>query len=143
MRFIAPSTDRQATYPVTIIVRDSGSPSLSASRTFNIRVTAQRTAPVIDALPNVTIPEMVERSITVTARDLDLPDDTLQYALVSGPTGSSLNSTTGVFLWTPTEAQGPGSFPVTVRAIDRDGRSDYEILHHHGHEVNRPPVLEP
>ena len=143
MRFTAPSTDRQAAYPVTVIVRDNGSPSLSDSRSFNIRVTAQRTAPVLDALPNITIPEMVERTIAITAQDLDLPDDALNYALVSGPVGATSDQATGLFRWTPTEAQGPGTFPVTVRVTDRDGRSDSKSFTITVTEVNRPPVLEP
>ena len=143
MRFTAPSTDRQATYPVTVIVRDNGSPSLSDSRSFNIRVTAQRTAPVLDALSNITIPEMVERTIAITAQDLDLPDDALNYALESGPVGATLDQATGLLRWTPTEAQGPGAFPVTVRVTDRDGRSDSKSFTITVTEVNRPPVLEP
>ncbi|MCC6509488.1 MAG: putative Ig domain-containing protein, partial [Pirellulaceae bacterium] len=87
LRFTAPLTDRNATYPITVTVRDNGQPNLSASRSFTIRVIAQRTAPVIDAIPNQTIPEMIEKVISVTARDLDLPDDSLLYVLVSGPNG--------------------------------------------------------
>lgn len=143
MRFTAPSTDRQSVYPVTVTVRDNGSPALSASRSFTIRVTAQRTAPVIEPILDQSTPEMTEKVIRITARDLDLPDDILQYSLISGPVGATLNSSSGTLRWTPTEAQGPGVFPVTVRAIDRDGRSDTKSFTITVTEVNRPPVLEP
>ncbi|MCC6508858.1 MAG: putative Ig domain-containing protein, partial [Pirellulaceae bacterium] len=103
---------------------------------------AQRTAPVIDAILNQTIPEMTEKVFSVTAHDLDLPDDSLLDVLVSGPNGLTLDEVTGQVRWTPTEAQGPGVFPVTVRAIDRDGRSDVESFTITVTEVNRPPVLE-
>jgi len=47
------------------------------------------------------------------------PPKTLTYTLDAGfPSGASINATNGVFTWTPTEAQGPGSYPVTVRVSD-------------------------
>ncbi len=143
MRFTAPATDRQAIYPVTVFVRDNGSPVMTANRSFTIRVTAQRTAPVIDPIPNQSTPEMTEKVVSIVARDLDLPDDSLRYTLMAGPTGATLDTIAGTFRWTPTEAQGPGVFPVTVRAVDRDGRSDTKSFTITVTEVNRQPVLEP
>ena len=40
------------------------------------------------------------------------------------PPGSSINENTGFFTWTPTETQGPGVYPVTVRVTDPGGLGD-------------------
>ena len=37
------------------------------------------------------------------------------------PEGATLDPATGVFRWTPTEAQGPGKYPITVRITDSGG----------------------
>ncbi len=44
---------------------------------------------------------------------------TLTYSLDPGaPSGASVHPVTGIFIWTPTEAQGPGSYPITIRVSD-------------------------
>src|SRR5206468_230586 len=56
--------------------------------------------------------------VTNTATDTDLPANTLTFALVSGPSGVAVDSATGVLTWTPTEAQGPSTNPITVKVTD-------------------------
>jgi len=56
--------------------------------------------------------------VTNRATDPDLPPNTLAFSLVSAPTGVTLDSHTGVLSWTPTEAQGPGAFMITVKVTD-------------------------
>lgn len=52
------------------------------------------------------------------ARDSDVPS-VLTFSLDAGaPDGASIDPVTGVFTWTPTEVQGPGSYPITVRVTD-------------------------
>jgi hypothetical protein len=46
---------------------------------------------------------------------------------VSAPTGASIDGSTGAFTWTPTEAQGPGSYPFTVRVSDGVANTDAAI----------------
>ena len=48
-------------------------------------------------------------TFTATATDNDLPANTLTFTLVGEPTGAVDRPVSGVFTWTPTEAQGPGS----------------------------------
>src|SRR5439155_9886737 len=58
--------------------------------------------------------------ITFTASATD-PNSgqTLAYSLDPGaPAGATINSSSGVFTWTPSEAQGPGVYSVTVRVTD-------------------------
>ncbi len=75
--------------------------------------------PVLVEIVDTTIPEMALYSFTATATDPDLPAQTLLYlSLVSAPDGASIDAATGVFTWTPTEAQGPGVYEFTVKVYD-------------------------
>jgi hypothetical protein len=55
---------------------------------------------------------------TASATDADVPKQTLTYSLIGAPDGATINYNTGVFTWTPTEAQGPGTYPIIVRVTD-------------------------
>ncbi|HKO21029.1 MAG TPA: putative Ig domain-containing protein, partial [Candidatus Eisenbacteria bacterium] len=69
----------------------------------------------------------------------------LTFTLDPGaPSGASITST-GQFSWCPTEAQGPGVYPVTVR-VTEDGApvvTDAEAIGVTVNEVNQAPVLTP
>lgn len=105
-------------YALTVVVTDNGSPALSASRTFNVTVNEVNSAPALDAIPDQTVNEGATLNFTAHATDSDLPAQTLTYSLSSAPTGAAIDPNTGVFSWIPTEAQGPGTYPVTVVATD-------------------------
>src|SRR5206468_3349459 len=68
---------------------------------------------------------------------------TLMFSLdTGGPSGAAM-TVGGVCSWTPTEAQGPGSYPVTIRVTD-DGSpamDDFEAVTIDVNEVNVAPVL--
>ena len=85
----------------------------SAFDNFSIEV---NNPPVLDPIGDKVIPEQRQFSFTVTASDMD-SSDSLTFSLV-GPTGTSINPITGQFTWTPTEAQGPGIYPVTIYVKD-------------------------
>ena len=57
-------------------------------------------------------------SFTANAYDNDQPANTLTYSLVGAPTGASINPSTGVFTWTPTDAQGPTVYIIDVVVSD-------------------------
>ena len=68
----------------------------------------------------------------------------LTYSLDTGaPTGATINATTGVFTWTPTESQGGSSYNVTVRVTDNGSPAlnDFETISITVNEVNVAPVL--
>ena len=133
-----------ATYPVTIRVTDNGIPSLSATQTISIVVTTVNTAPVLSPVGNKTIDEGTLLSFTVSGADADVPVQTLTYSLDAGaPAGVSINPVTGLFTWTPTEAQGPGTYPVTIRVTDNGSpsASAAETISITVNEVNSAPVL--
>ena len=106
-------------FPITVRVTDNGTPSLSATRSFTVTVNEVNSVPVLSAIGDQSINESNALTLTATASDSDLPANTLAFSLDAGaPSGAAINSTTGQFSWTPTEAQGPGVFPITVRVTD-------------------------
>ena len=132
------------TYNVTVRVTDNGSPALSDFETISITVNEVNVAPVLAAIGNRTVNEGSLLTFTATASDADLPDNTRTFSLDAGaPTGATINATTGVFSWTPTESQGVGTYNVTVRVTDNGSPalSDFETISITVNEVNVAPVL--
>lgn len=79
--------------------------------------TTTPTAPVLTEVPvEVTIPELSLYTFDANASDIN--GGTLIFSLSGAPTGSSINATTGVFAWTPGEAQGPGNYTFNVIVSD-------------------------
>lgn len=103
-------------FNVTVQVQDSG--GLTDTVTFAVTVnsggTGGNSAPVIATIPNQTAEAGNQLTFTVTATDAD--KDTLEFFLdPTAPNGASINSSTGVFTWTPLPADaGPVSFPIFV-----------------------------
>ena len=133
------------TYFVTVIVKDNGSPLLSASNTFIIDVKEVNLAPVLAPIGNKTNSEGSLLTFTATATDPDLPAQDLTFSLSNAPAGASINATSGVFTWTPTEAQGPSNYVVTVRVTDSGSPSNSasETITITVNEVTTAPVLAP
>lgn len=95
--------------------------------------------PSLAAVPNRTIDELSSWSYTLSGSDPDLPAQSLSYHLVSGPAGMTLDNQT--LAWTPTEAQGPGTFTVEVEVRDSDGAAAPRSFTLTVDEVNDPPVF--
>jgi hypothetical protein len=89
---------------------------------------------------SATIPELSPYTFTATATDSDVPAQTLTFSLVGAPTGAAIDGSTGAFSWTPTEAQGPGSYPFTVRVSDGVANTDAAITLSVT-EVNAAPAI--
>jgi len=103
-------------------------------------------APVLGAIGNKTVDELT--LLTFTADADDDAAQMLTFSLQPGtagavPAGASINSSTGVFSWIPTEAQGPGnySFDVCVADNGSPSLSDCETIAVTVNEVNLPPEL--
>jgi hypothetical protein len=109
-------------YTFTTIVTDTNPPavntkSLTATNSFNVTVNEINVAPVLNVPASAAINELALYTNVATATDADLPANPLTFALVSGPPGLTV-STTGAIAWTPTEAQGPGVYTVSVSVTD-------------------------
>jgi len=130
-------------YTLTVRVTDDGAPPLSDEKTFRVTVNEINVAPLLAFIPGQTTDEMTLLTFTASATDPDLPANTLTFSLVNAAEGMSIDPGSGVFSWTPTEAQGPMDAEVTVKVTD-DGlppRWDEQVVRIHVNEVNRPPVL--
>ncbi|MEN9678543.1 MAG: hypothetical protein RIS76_4439, partial [Verrucomicrobiota bacterium] len=102
---------------VVVRVSDNGTPQWSGDLVFSIAVRDFNTSPELSPIADRTVDELTPLSIVLNATDANVPPQTLTYSLTSGPDGLSV-SAAGNLVWTPTEAQGPGSYPVVVRVTD-------------------------
>ena len=103
-------------------------------------IAIQNTPPVLTYIGSKSVNELDTLSFTATATDPDVPPQTLTFSLGSGaPSGASITSG-GYFTWTPTEAQGPGSYNINITVSDGID-IDYEVITITVNEVNLPPIL--
>jgi hypothetical protein len=142
-----PSEDQgPGVYPITIRVTDSGAPPLSDAVTFTVTVREVNSPPALDSLDDQAVDETTLITLSVSASDLDWPPQSLTFTLGAGaPAGASVDPATGVFRWTPTEAQGPGAYPITFRVADNGLPSlgDQRTITVNVAEVNAAPLLAP
>ncbi len=125
-------------YAFDVVVSDG---SLTDSETITVRVNELNVAPVLDPIGDKTVDEMTLLAFTATATDANIPAQTLTFSLSGAPAGASMTSS-GVFTWTPSEAQGPGDY--TFDVVVSDGSlTDSETITVHVNEVNVAPVLDP
>jgi VCBS repeat-containing protein len=110
--------------------------------TVAITVNPVNDAPVLAKIEDRIVNEGTIVSFTASATDGDLPEDTLTYSLEAGaPAGAVIDPVSGVFTWTITEAQGPGSYGITVRVTDSTGLLSTAPFGVGVLEVNEAPVL--
>ena len=103
------------------------------------------TAPVIASIANRVAVVGQPLAFSVAATDSDVPANTLTFTLDTGaPAGAGIDAATGLFTWTPTAAQAPGTYPVTVRVTD-NGTPPLSATRSFSVTVrtNQPPVAGP
>ncbi|WP_082893819.1 tandem-95 repeat protein [Rufibacter ruber] len=128
-------------YVFTVRVLDNGSPAKYADQQVKVTVEEVNEAPVLSGVPaTATIEELKAYTFTATATDKDIPNQKLTFSLLNAPAGATINATTGVFSWTPTEAQGAGSYTFKVRVTD-GALADEATVTLQVTEVNVAPVL--
>lgn len=94
-------------------------------------VTIGNNAPVLDTILDEQVSE--GQTLTLFANATDFNGDLITYSLGEGaPAGMDIDPTTGEITWTPTEAQGPDTFQITVIATDNatpalSGSTTFEI----------------
>jgi hypothetical protein len=129
-------------YDVTVQVTDSGTPPATASRPFRVTVEERDNPPTIAQPEPQIIDEGSTLVMTIKASD---PDGApVRFALQTAPpTGLTLDPVTGVIRWTPTEEQGPGSYPLIIQVTEQStlaqtAQATFSIL---VREANQPPTL--
>ncbi|MBS0661473.1 MAG: putative Ig domain-containing protein [Verrucomicrobia bacterium] len=133
-----------ADLPVTVNLTDNATPPLTTSQSFVIHVVPLNQPPVLAAIADQAVAELTTLSFTASAVDPDA-GQSITYSLAPGaPAGAAIHPTTGVFTWTPTEAQGPGLYTITVRATDNypgQPLTDAKSFQVTVNEVNLAPTL--
>ena len=141
-----PANQTPGPITVRILVTDDGEPPLADSESFIITVVAAEPnrPPMLNQIANQTVVEGNTLTFTAIATDPDgnqitfaIDPDTLQP-------GMAINAQTGVFTWTPTEAQSRAEpYQVRILAIDNGAPAlaDSEGFTITVTEQNSPPDL--
>lgn len=111
------------TYPITVKVFDNGDPALEDTKTFNVTVTEVNSAPTLTAVTNQSVNPGAALNVPMSASDPDLPAQTLSFSLLAGPSGASINSGSGLFTWTPSQAQASTTNVIVVVVADNGSPS--------------------
>lgn len=132
------------TYVFTVSATDNGTPARSSTARVTVEVIEVNDPPLFRGVVDRSVDERSTLSFALEAFDSDLPPQTLVFALEEPiPPGLELDPETGGVTWTPTEAQGPGTYPIRVRVMDNgvppaSAVADFTIT---VNEVNNPPDL--
>lgn len=105
------------TFTITVVVTDDGSPPESDSQDVQITVIGANTPPQIVLPTRVAGLPGTPITFTATANDPD-PGQTLAFAAIGGPPGSSIDFLTGEFSWTPAPADLGTTQSVTIAVAD-------------------------
>jgi len=117
-----------------------------ASDTATLVVSNLNDPPQLDPIAAQSGNELAPMSFIATGYDADC-SDSIAFSLDGLPNttavGAGIAPSTGAFSWTPTEAQGPGSYVARVRVTDNGAGalSTYLDVTITVNEVNQAPVL--
>lgn len=117
---------------------------MSDFETITVTVREVNSPPFLASIGGKSLAEGDTLTFTATATDPDVPANTLRFRLDSAaPAGASIDPVSGDFTWTPTEAQGPGAYSVTVEVSDNGSPSlvDIETITITVGEQNLAPTL--
>ena len=114
----SPSTNLITTVVTNTDAFDTVNPHLSATNSFTVFVKEVNVAPVLSAIPQQTVNELTLLTVTNAATDSNI-HAALSYSLLSPLGGMAINSS-GVFTWTPSQAQSPGTNVITTVATATD-----------------------
>jgi hypothetical protein len=142
----APTPSRGGAATILVLLNDDGGTGNggldSMFGQFTVTVSHINREPTLAAITDQNTAELTELRFTSAATDPN--GDTLTFTLDTGaPAGASIDAMSGVFSWTPTEAQGPGTYSITVRVRD-NGASNLSASQSFTvivREVNQAPVI--
>ncbi|MBI2574383.1 tandem-95 repeat protein [Candidatus Woesearchaeota archaeon] len=129
-----PSYTQAGTYNVTFKATAN---SVEASEAVAITVANTDRAPVLAAIGNKSGTESSALTFAISATDDD--NDVVAYSAIGLPSGSSLNTSSGTFTWTPSYSQA-GTYEVTFKA-SANGAEDSEVISIVISNTDRAPTL--
>ena len=139
---LTPFAGQSGVATITLTVSDG---MATANTSFTLTVSQPNQGAVLPSIPDVVMFEKSLLTFTNKAVDPEQPAQTLTYSLSNAPAGAFIDANSGIFTWTPTEAQGPSTNRVTVVVTDNGSPPmstsqsfDVVVL-----ESNEPPVLAP
>ncbi len=130
-------------FDLTLQATDDDSPALSGTRVIRITVEERDNPPSVAQPGPQTVDEGT--AIVLQLQGSDPDGAPVRYALQNqAPAGLTLNPVTGEIRWTPTEEQGPGSYPLIVQVTEQSplaqtGQTSFSIT---VREVNSTPTLQ-
>ncbi|QGJ71210.1 Hypothetical protein PBC10988_29140 [Planctomycetales bacterium 10988] len=99
--------------------------------------------PQLQAISEQSIPELEPYSLDLDAYKKQATKKPVRWLLTKGPEGMELDEESGLLLWTPTEAQGPEKYQVTVKCELQDSPQWFGEQHFsiEVNEVIQPPEV--
>jgi len=117
--WIPAQTQSPSTNAVTVTVTDNGTPPLSASTSFQVVVVEVNVAPALPTIAAQTNNETMLLTVTNTATESNIHATITGYGLLNPPAGAAI-STNGIFTWTPSQTQSPGTNTITTVVTNSD-----------------------
>lgn len=135
---LASAIDQSAPQILRAKLRVTDDLGVTRDRQLLVQVVESLLAP----LGTRVVDEEWELEVQLSIMAPEMADQPAVLTMVSGPAGSTFHSGTNRWSWTPSEADGPGSFDVVFRA-ENGLMSSEQTLKVSVREVNRPPMLQP
>jgi hypothetical protein len=116
-RWVTSEADRPGPYAFSCRVSDGA--GQVATVYFRVNVVKSNKAPTVGRIEDVVLRPGEPMRVRVRGRDVDLPEQVLEYTLAGGaPAGMVIGRLSGELEWTPGVGQPAAVFPVTVRVAD-------------------------
>jgi len=116
-----PTQSQAGTYTISFTATDTSNSSLYATEMVGIQVqnlvSGRITIPVLVVPGTETVTIGSTLTFRVSATDPDLPNAILTLSVTGRPTGSTFDSSTGTFSWTPKTGE-EGTYVMTFKATD-------------------------
>jgi hypothetical protein len=103
---------------ITVVVDDHGSPSLSATQTFTVRIREVNLAPILAPIADQMLHQGCTLTLSNTVTDADLPANSFTYSLSNAPPSAAINPVSGILTWTPTADEINTTNLITVLVTD-------------------------
>jgi hypothetical protein len=141
--------DGPSTNQVVVTVTDTvNGHAFIRTNSFTVVVNEINTPPKLTVPASQTLDELTPLNVSASATDADLPPNPLTFSLISQPAGMQIDPNSGAITWTPSEAQGPGTYTITVvvtdfssSAVNAQHLSDTNSFTVTVNEINTPPQL--